>query len=154
MTIIFTDGADERFVGLCRELDDYLNFAAGGEKNREQYLQYNTLESIRDAALLLEDGKAVACGSFKRYAPGVAEIKRVFTRQSARGRGCGRAVMNALEERAREQGYEKLILETGRTHLAAVGLYRSLGFEFIENYGQYARMPESVCLEKTLFVRV
>ncbi len=150
MEIIFTDGSDERFARLCRELDGDLNDAVGGEKQRAHYNQYNLRDDIRDVALALEDGTAVACGSFKRYSEGVAEVKRVYTQTEYRGRGYARAVMQALEERARAQGYAKLILETGRVLTAAMGMYATLGFRVIDNYGPYANMPDSVCMEKAL----
>jgi len=150
MEIIYTDGNDERFVSLCRQLDDYLNILVGGEKQRDQYAAYNTLEDIHDVVLIVENDTVAACGSVKEYEAGVAEVKRVYTAESFRNRGFGRAVMKALEERARSKGYTKLILETGAMLLAAMNLYSDIGFHVIENYGQYADMPESVCMEKWL----
>lgn len=46
MRIVYTDGGDGRFVELCQELDRYLNVIVGGEKQREQYYQYNILVNI------------------------------------------------------------------------------------------------------------
>ncbi len=150
METVFTDGLDTRFTALCLELDGYLNGMVGGETQREHYAQYNTTETIADVVLLLEDGQAVACGGFKPYGEGTAEIKRVFTKPAYRGRGYARAVMAALEERARSQGYARLILETGRMLAPAVRLYTQLGYRVIPNYGQYCCMLESVCMEKLL----
>lgn len=150
MELIFTDGSDKRFEDLCRELDDHLNEAVGGEKQRSQYNQYNKLDAIRDVVLLVDNGQAVGCGSFKRYDGRTAEIKRVFVKNEYRGKGLAKAIMGALEERARENGYSKLILETGKVLKAAIGLYAAIGYEIIENYGQYADMPESVCMAKTI----
>ncbi len=150
MEIIFTDGNDERFVDLCHELDEYLNFIVGGEKQRKQYTQYNTLEHIHDVALIIENGRAVACGGFKEYESGTAEVKRVFTREGYRNRGYGRAIMKALETRALNKGYTKLILETGFLLKEAKRIYADIGFYITPNYGQYINLPESVCMEKKL----
>lgn len=150
VVLLFTDGNDHRFVALCRELDDYLNGIVGGEKQREQYNPYNTLEDIHDVALLLEDETPVACGGYKQYEPGVAEIKRVFTKQEHRNRGYGKTIMQALEQRAKQQGYTKLILETGEILRSAMALYLGLGFRVMDNYGPYVDLPESVCMEKNL----
>ena len=150
MEILLTDGNDERFEELCHELDEYLNRVVGGEKQRSQYTQYNTLEDIHDVALIMEDGKAVACGSFKEYEPGTAEIKRVFTKANYRNRGYGKSIMKALEKRALNRGYTKLILETGFLLKGAMKMYTAIGFNVIKNYGQYINMPESVCMEKDL----
>jgi hypothetical protein len=69
MDLVVTDGNDQRFVRLCRELDDYLNTVLCPEKQKEQYARYNTLEDIHDVVLLLVHGDAVACGGFKEYDP-------------------------------------------------------------------------------------
>lgn len=150
MKVIFTDGTDDRFINLCHELDGYLNNAVGGEKQREQYIQYNTLEDIHDVALIMEDGKAVACGGFKSYKHNTAEIKRVFTKENCRNRGYGKCIMKTLEKRALTKGYTKLILQTRDLLKEAIEMYTSLGFHVIRNYGQYISMPESVCMEKEL----
>ena len=150
MEILFTDGNDERFVGLCYELDEYLNDIVGGEKQRIQYVRYNTLEHIHDVALIIENGSAVACGGFKEYEPGTAEVKRVFTKDCYRNRGYGRAIIKALEKRALKKGYTKLILETGALLKEAMSLYSDMGFYRTPNYGQYSNMPESICMEKKL----
>ncbi|BAL01619.1 hypothetical protein OBV_44200 [Oscillibacter valericigenes Sjm18-20] len=72
MELIFTDGNNKRFIDLCHELDEYLNRIVGCEKQREQYIQYNELENIHDVALIIENGEAIACGSFKEYEPDTA----------------------------------------------------------------------------------
>ncbi|HPJ01670.1 MAG TPA: GNAT family N-acetyltransferase [Candidatus Limiplasma sp.] len=146
----FTDGRDEHFAALCRELDETLNVLVGGEEQRAHYKQFNTLDPIHDVVLVLEAGQPVACGGYKLYEPGTAEIKRVFCKPEYQGRGYGRAVIIALEQRAAAQGYTRLILETGNMLEAAMKLYASLGFTRIENYGQYRCMPKSVCMEKRL----
>lgn len=150
MEIVYTDGSDERFAALCNELDDCLDAIVGSAKQREKYNQYNTLENIHDVVLIIDNGCAVSCGSFKKYAPGVAEIKRVFTEESHRSLGYGKKVIKELENRARLQGYSKLILETGNLLQAAQKMYATMGYCVIPNYGQYANMQESVCMEKLL----
>jgi len=150
MKLIYTDGSDERFIYLCGELDDCLNLAVGGEKMREQYNRYNKLEGINDVVLIIEDDGAAACGSFKEYEAGTAEIKRVFTQEKYRNRGHAKTIMEALEAKAKEKGYTKLILETGMVLKAAIKLYCGMGFKITGNYGQYADMPESVCMEKNI----
>ena len=150
MELVFTDGRDARFQMLCQALDDYLDGVLGGEKQRSQYRQYNTLDRIHDVALILENGEAIACGGYKAFEPGVAEIKRVFALPEHRGLGYGKAIMVALEGRAVRQGYHALVLETGRLLRSARALYQALGYREIANYGQYAEMKDSVCYQKDL----
>ncbi len=148
--LVLTDGQDPRFATLCRELDQTLNTLVGGETQRKQYIQYNTLETIHNVVLVLKNGQPVACGGYKQHAPGTAEVKRVYVRPDCRGQGYAKAILAALESRAASQGYTRLILETGSMLHAAIALYTAIGFERIQNYPPYHTMPMSVCMEKRL----
>ncbi|EPR11577.1 GNAT family N-acetyltransferase [Ruminiclostridium papyrosolvens] len=150
MELISTDGNDKRFVNLCYELDDFLNEIVGGEKQREKYNQYNNLKDIHDVILVIDNGQVVGCGSFKKYDEKVAEIKRVFVKKEYRKKGLAKSIMKTLEQKAMENGYSKLILETGNVLKDAIKLYSGIGYKVIENYGQYVDMPESICMGKLL----
>lgn len=150
MQIIATNGYDTRFASLCEELDATLNAIVGGETQRKQYIQFNTPEAVSHVLLLEEGGQAVACCGIKPYAETTAEVKRVFTKPAYQGRGYARLLMAELERQAIAQGYTRLILETGRLLMPAIRLYTAIGFERIENYGQYRNMPESVCMAKQI----
>ena len=150
MKIELTDGLNPDFIALCRLLDESLNEMVGGSVQREQYNRYNRLDDIHDVVLIYQEGEPAACGSFKTYSEGIAEIKRLFVRKEYRGRGFSRKVMEELERKARDAGFAMLYLETGKALKAAHGLYRSLGFTVRENYGPYEKMEESVCMEKAL----
>lgn len=150
MRIVYTDGCNQDFIQLCRLLDDYLNEMAGGEKNRSQYIQYNTLEDIHDVVLLYAGNQPAGCASFKWYEHGIAEVKRVFVKKEYRGKGLAKELMSQLERRAAEKGFLKLILETGASLTEATRLYHKIGYGIIENYGQYKNMKESICMQKVL----
>jgi len=96
------------------------------------------------------DDDAVGCGGLRRYADGIGEIKRMYTRASARRTGVGRTVLAAVEHRALAVGYERLVLETGTKQPEAIELYRSVGYELTESYGQYRDYPDSRCFTKLL----
>lgn len=146
----YTDGTNKDFILLCQMLDEYLNEVVGGEKQKTQYVQYNTLESIHDVLIIYEEGKAIACGSFKEYEPHVAELKRVYVRKENRRGGMGQLLLEELEKAAKAKGYSKMILETGKPLVGAISFYKKMGFEVIPNYGQYKEMKESVCMAKCL----
>lgn len=150
MEILITDGYDERFIMLCKKLDEDLNDMVGGEKQRIQYVQYNTLEDIHDVVLIVDNKNVVGCGSFKHYDNESAEIKRVFVCDQYRGKKYGRIIMEKLEGIAKDKGYRKLVLETGKTFENARRLYEGLDYQVIKNYGQYVNMVDSVCMEKIL----
>jgi len=93
---------------------------------------------------------AVGCGGFRRIDPEVAEIKRMFVAHHARRTGIGRAVLTDLEARARDAGYQRLILETGTAQPEAMQLYETHGYEPMEPYGAYRDSPMSRCYTKAL----
>src|SRR5579863_8696577 len=47
----------------------------------------------------------VTCGALRPMEPGAVEVKRMYVRDSHRGRGFGRAMLAALEEIAVHRGY-------------------------------------------------
>ena len=67
-----------------------------------------------------------------------------------RGAGLSRAILRALEDRARALGCVYTRLETALMFTAAVGLYRAAGYVEIEPYGEYIGDPLSYCMEKPL----
>jgi len=148
-TIIYSNGYNIDFVNLCKQLDGYFNEVNGIEK-QEGYNQYNTLSDITDVWIAYEDKTAIGCAAFKQYENKVAEVKRVFVKSEYRGKGISRELMKALESKALEKRYKSLILETGKNFKAAIGLYQSMGYAIIENFGQYKNMPESICMQKDL----
>jgi len=100
--------------------------------------------------LLAYDGGALAgCGALRPIGPGVAELKRMWTRPSHRGRGVARAVAVALLEAARGQGYRQVRLDTLTGMTAARALYASLGFREIPAYYPNP-LPGVVYMELTL----
>lgn len=61
----------------------------------------------------------------------VGEIKRMWVSADARGIGLGRRLLEAVEQRARRLGVERLRLETNRTLIEAQALYRASGYREI-----------------------
>jgi GNAT superfamily N-acetyltransferase len=96
------------------------------------------------------DGGVVACGATRRVEPDVAEIKRMYVRPSARGRGFGRQMLTALESLARQAGVTRLLLETGDRQPEAVSLYQTAGFTPIPPYGEFKDNAFSRCFAKLL----
>ena len=96
------------------------------------------------------DADAVGCGALRRVGEHVGELKRMYVRPRWRGQGVGRAVLAAVEARARALGYERLILETGTRQPEAIGLYTTAGYTPITPYGAYRWSPASRCFARTL----
>lgn len=150
MRFVHTDGGNADFIELCHGLDHFLNELVGGEEKRSKYIPYNRLDDIHDVIIAYDGDIPVGSASFKKYDEECAEVKRVFIKQEYRGKGISKVLMERLEHIARGQGYRYLILESGEPLVAAMSLYKKIGYKVIPNYGQYADMPASVCMKKKL----
>lgn len=150
MRFVYTDGGSDDFMELCHGLDHFLNELVGGEENRAEYIPYNQLDDIQDVIVAYDEEIPVGCASFKKYDDECAEVKRVFIKQEYRGKGISKKLMELIEDIARERGYRYLILESGEPLVAAMALYRKIGYKVIPNYGQYKDMPDSICMKKKL----
>lgn len=85
------------------------------------------------AVLLLEkSGAAAGCVAVRPYgdeAARIAEMKRLYVRDSARGIGAGRRLALSAMEVARDAGYVAIRLDTMPDMTSAIALYDALGFE-------------------------
>ncbi|MEY2438619.1 MAG: hypothetical protein QOI34_4 [Verrucomicrobiota bacterium] len=93
------------------------------------------------------DGRAVGCGAVRAYdssARKIGEIKRMFVRPAARGRGIARTILKTLEETALTIGYDVVRLESGVRQPFAIKLYETAGYYRIPPYGQLADDPLSI----------
>jgi putative acetyltransferase len=100
------------------------------------------------------DGAAVGCAGVALFTD-LAEVKRMYVRPAARGRGIADALLGQLETVTRSAGLTRLCLETGDQQLAAIRVYRRAGFSPCGPFGDYAAMPPasiatSVFLDKEL----
>lgn len=84
--------------------------------------------------ILEQDGQAIGMGGVRRVRDGVAEMKRVYVRDGAKGQGLGRRLVERLIDDARAMGYRRMFLDTAPTLETAIGLYRRLGFAPIPPY--------------------
>jgi GNAT superfamily N-acetyltransferase len=82
---------------------------------------------------------AVGCGGIRRISDTVAgeprfEVKHLFLRPVARGRGVGKLLLRELESRAAALGAQVVVLDTNASLEAAGGLYRSSGYVDVEPF--------------------
>ena len=68
------------------------------------------------------------CVAVRRWAEHVAEMKRLFVRESFRGHGCGRLLAERAVAWARAAGYRTICLDTLASMVEARALYERLGF--------------------------
>jgi GNAT superfamily N-acetyltransferase len=145
---IRTNSDNPDFIQLVKHLD--ADLAERDGKDHSFYAQFNEIDNIKYVVIAYAGDESVACGAIKEYAPGIMEIKRMYTLPENRGKGIASKVLSELETWASELSYEKCILETGKKQPEAIRLYEQNGYKTIPNYGQYAKIENSVCFEKQL----
>lgn len=96
------------------------------------------------------DGEALGSIAFRSLAPDHAEMKRMFVRADARGRGLGRRLLEALEDVARSRHITRISLETGIRQPEAIGLYRASGYRECPPFGGYAPDPLSLFMTRRI----
>jgi putative acetyltransferase len=84
-----------------------------------------------------------------------AEVKRMYSRPEARGRGIGKALLARIEAATLTAGRHLLRLETGTRQHAAMALYERCGFHRCGAFGHYTHLApeqiaESIFYEKRL----
>jgi ribosomal protein S18 acetylase RimI-like enzyme len=78
----------------------------------------------------------VGCAGLRLLDDRVGELKRVYVRPSARGRGLGTALITALEAYARSRDLTTLRLDTRHELDEALRIYERHGYRTIERYKQ------------------
>lgn len=74
-------------------------------------------------------GQIIGCAMYHLINPETCEIKRVFVDENGRGLGAAKALFHDTMERAADDGYKRMVLDTMHTLTEAISLYGRLGFE-------------------------
>jgi putative acetyltransferase len=148
MTILRTNSENQDFVILIQHLDSYLKITDGDE--HAFYNQFNNIDVIKNVVVVYADKKPVGCGAIKKFDKNTVEVKRMFVSSYFRNHGFAQKVLQELEIWAKELGYKKCVLETGKRQLEAVKFYHKCGYHVLSNYGQYKEMENSICFEKKI----
>ncbi len=143
-----TTSADADFQSLVALLDADLRIRDG--EDHAFYAQFNKIDALRQTVVGYEASMPVATGAFKEFDTHTVEIKRMYVLPEFRGQGIAQQVLAELEHWAAENNYTRCVLETGKQQPEAIRLYQKAGYTVIANYGQYAGVENSVCMEKQL----
>ena len=73
-------------------------------------------------------------GGLRTLPDGAAEIVRIYTRPTYRGRGCGALMVRHLIEEAKRAGHSVIRLDTGVFMRSAQKIYEAAGFVRREPY--------------------
>lgn len=130
---------DYRLVeGLMREYVDWLPFDVTDLQDIDWAMddvaeEYSAPQGFAVLAALGDDLAGVA--GVRHISRGVAELKRMWVRPTARGRGIGRWLADRAIAEARGRGYRSVRLDTvSEVMTEATNLYQSLGFAEVTPY--------------------
>jgi putative acetyltransferase len=82
-------------------------------------------------------GAIMGCGGYDRLRgttpdEGVVEMQKLYFNPALRGKGLGKTLCQFILDHARFDGYQLMYIETTPKLTSAVGLYKKLGFDFID----------------------
>ena len=89
--------------------------------------EFEMSENIRDFSVAYDGNVLMGCGALHFYTPTTAEVRSLAVLPAAKQQGVGRAVLEALEAEARENGLEAIFAFT-----YVLEFFRKLGFEEVE----------------------
>ena len=143
--------ADAR--ALIAELDEVLGAVYEPEQRHGLSIEQVFQPNVRFFVARIDDA-AAGCGALALF-DDYAEVKRMYTREAARGRGVGKALLARLAGEARDVGKRVMRLETGIYQAPAIGLYEGFGFRPCGPFGDYDALPShriiaSIFYEKLL----
>ncbi|MBD3206838.1 GNAT family N-acetyltransferase [Candidatus Bathyarchaeota archaeon] len=114
---------------------------------------FTSLKPPKGIIMVLEvDGVPAGIGRLSKIKDNIAEINNMFISLEYRGFGYGKAVLNSLEDKAREFGYTTLRLDTGAHNVAAQHLYRKAGYLERDYYGSpYGRAAKDTIRDGKIY---
>lgn len=148
LKIVKSKGSNKEFQDLVAKLDKFLKHTDG--EDHAFYNQFNSSVNLEHVALGYLQGVCIACGAFKPFDSSTVEVKRMYVDENFRGKSYAKQILFFLENWAKELGYGRAVLETGKRQRAAVAFYTSMNYHVIPNYGQYKEMVNSICYSKNL----
>ncbi|WP_297981914.1 GNAT family N-acetyltransferase [uncultured Methanobrevibacter sp.] len=146
METVLSNEKDERFIQLSNELNNEY-FSLIGE-DALKYEDYNNLEDPHIVLLVLNWGNPIACASYKIFDKDSIEIKRVYVKKRYRNKRIAYKMVKALEKLAIEDNFKYSYITTGKDNIAAINLYKKLGYELIDNFGFFEGDDLCICMKK------
>ena len=151
-------GLISEYVAWCRERykhEPWLVEMAFSHQGLDAELQklHELYAPPNGRMLIAEDAHEILGGvSFKHVDNETCEMKRMFVRSTANGRGLGRLLCLSLMRTAARDGYKVMRLDTTRDMVEAIGLYQRFGFRNVAPFIEYPeRMrPMMIFMERPL----
>jgi putative acetyltransferase len=97
-------------------------------------------------------GELVGVGAMRKLDQHHAELKSMHTLAKSRGLGVGKAMVAHIEDFARSSRIDRMSLETGTNEefRPARELYKSLGYNSCDAFGDYVLSEDNMCMTKLI----
>jgi L-amino acid N-acyltransferase YncA len=145
---IYNQGIEDRLATLETQL-----------RTPDERAQWMAAKGPRHPVLVALDGdEVVGWGSLNQFNPRPAYDHvvdfSVYVAREARGRGVGGVLLEALETRARETGFHKMVLAAFPFNAAGMTLYERRGFRTVGVYREQGMLDgkwvDTIVMEKIL----
>lgn len=140
---------DKAVQALIKELDEYLVALYPAESNHLDSAEELEKENVYFVGAF-DSGNLLGCGAVKLMPDSYGELKRIYVVPQARGKGIGKAIIDALERFLLESSIPVARLETGIYQKESVALYEKCGYKRVSPFGTYCDDPLSIFMEKRL----
>jgi amino-acid N-acetyltransferase len=143
-----------RMCDIAPILDLINGYAAKGIMLPRTELELS--EHIRDFSVVLSDGRLLGCGALHFYTPTTAEIRSLAVAESAKTKGVGRRVVEALVDEALDYDLDGVFAFT-----YVPEFFRKVGFREVERgalplkaWKDCLRCPKFQCCDEIPVVRI
>ena len=80
-------------------------------------------------AVVEQAGNIIATVGVYHLSADTCELRKMYAVPAARGKGLGKYLLNLAIDKAKEIGYQRMVLETAALLKEAIGLYKKYGFK-------------------------
>jgi putative acetyltransferase len=121
----------EAITNILKEtFEEYeINLPAGYSFSDVEKLEETYLNASGEFIVLTRAQRIIGFFALLPSSNRQVELKRLYLRANARGRGLGEYLLNLALVTAKQSGYDRMHLETTSTFFQAVALYRKFGFK-------------------------
>jgi len=123
----FIEWLRDRYPEMITDIENYLEHQYFDEQISDVLIHFNPPKG--ECLLATRGDEPVGILMLKKLDEDVCEMNRMFVRDTARGLGAGRALVQQLKVCGREMGFKTMVLSALPRHHEALALYRSLGFK-------------------------
>lgn len=148
MDIRLVEAGSDQVRALIDELDNYQNSLYPPESNHLDSVEELSSDNVIFIGAF-EVNDLVACCAVKKM-DGYGEIKRLYVKPEARGKGLARSLILHLEATLLGSGIACAKAETGIYQPEANRLYERLGYSKTGPFGPYLENPHNVFYSKKL----